>query len=183
MAGTLWRQKLEIQVAAQVTVWPGYDYQPDWSPDGKSVVYASIRRTRWNCGCLIGEREDEEVDQRWGNERGDHDGRRMASGSCGFRRSTTGDSRSGGFDRRKPTNIVRLTGERRIPCRAITTAMMDRINPVWTRDGKEISFVSNRGHIHGTGGFWRMKAEPGAEAREIHYEEKNESQARPDFSR
>jgi len=49
------------------------------------------------------------------------------------------------------------------------------------RDGKEILFVSNRGHIHGTGGFWRMKAEPGAEAREIHYEETN-WKARPDFS-
>jgi len=46
---------------------------------------------------------------------------------------------------------------------------------------KEILFVSNRGHIYGTGGFWRMKAEPGAEAREIHYEETN-WKARPDFS-
>jgi TolB protein len=52
---------------------------------------------------------------------------------------------------------------------------------VWTRDGKEILFVSNRGHIHGTGGFWRMRSQPGAEAREIHYEETN-WKARPDFS-
>ena len=36
-------------------------------------------------------------------------------------------------------------------------------------------------HIYGTGGFWRMKAEPGAEAREIHYEETS-WKARPDFS-
>ena len=42
-------------------------------------------------------------------------------------------------------------------------------------------FISNRGHIHGTGGFWSMKAEPGAEAHEIHYEETN-WKARPDFS-
>jgi len=59
------------------------------------------------------------------------------------------------------------------------------ISPVWTRDGSEILFVSNRGHIHGTGGFWRIKAEPGAEAavhyQEIHYEETN-WKARPDFS-
>ena len=32
------------------------------------------------------------------------------------------------------------------------------ISPVWTRDGSEILFVSNRGHIHGTGGFWKIKA-------------------------
>ena len=55
------------------------------------------------------------------------------------------------------------------------------ISPAWSRDGAEILFVSNRGHIHGTGGFWRMKAVPGAEAREIHYEETN-WKARPDFS-
>jgi TolB protein len=55
------------------------------------------------------------------------------------------------------------------------------INPVWMRDGQEILFVSNKGHIHGTGGFWRMKAEPGAAAREIHYEETN-WKARPAFS-
>ena len=55
------------------------------------------------------------------------------------------------------------------------------ISPVWSRDGSEILFISNRGHIHGTGGFWVMKAEPGAEAREIHYEETN-WKARPDFS-
>jgi Tol biopolymer transport system component len=28
--------------------------------------------------------------------------------------------------------------------------------PRWTRDGKEILFVSNKGHIYGTGGFWRI---------------------------
>jgi Tol biopolymer transport system component len=48
-------------------------------------------------------------------------------------------------------------------------------------DGSELVFVSNRGHIYGTGGFWRMKAQPGAEAREIHYEE-TAWKARPEFS-
>jgi len=55
------------------------------------------------------------------------------------------------------------------------------ISPVWSRDGSELTFVSNHGHIHGTGGVWRMKAEPGAETREIHYEETT-WRARPDFS-
>ena len=52
---------------------------------------------------------------------------------------------------------------------------------MWSRDGQEILFISNRGRIHGTGGFWRIKAEPGAEPREIHYEETN-WKARPDLS-
>src|SRR5260370_41936884 len=55
------------------------------------------------------------------------------------------------------------------------------ISPVWTRDGKEILFVSNRGHIYGTGGFWRMRPAPGVAAHQIHYEETN-WKARPDFS-
>jgi len=61
------------------------------------------------------------------------------------------------------------------------SAVDHEISPVWTRDGSEILFISNRGHVHGTGGFWKIKAEPGAEAREIHYEETN-WKARPDFS-
>ncbi len=82
----------------------------------------------------------------------------------------------------KLENMERLTGETKsdLP-RYYYSAYDTEINPVWTRDGHEILFVSNRGHIHGTGGFWRMKAEPGAEAREIHYEETN-WKARPDFS-
>ena len=44
MAGSLWRQKIDSHTAVQLTDGPGYDYQPDWSPDGKSVVYVSYRR-------------------------------------------------------------------------------------------------------------------------------------------
>ncbi|HEX9106549.1 MAG TPA: hypothetical protein VF832_04965, partial [Longimicrobiales bacterium] len=39
--GSLWRQALDSTVAVQLTDGPGYDYQPDWSPDGGSIVYAS----------------------------------------------------------------------------------------------------------------------------------------------
>src|ERR1700726_3373122 len=41
MAGSLWRQKIDSTSAEQLTDGPGYDYQPDWSSDGKSVVYCS----------------------------------------------------------------------------------------------------------------------------------------------
>jgi len=27
-----------------LTDGPGYDYQPDWSPDGKSIVYVSYQK-------------------------------------------------------------------------------------------------------------------------------------------
>src|SRR6202171_639588 len=44
MAGSLWRQKIDSDAAQQLTDGPGYDYQPDWSPDGKSVVYVSYQK-------------------------------------------------------------------------------------------------------------------------------------------
>ena len=34
MQGSLWGQALDSTNARQVTAGPGYDYQPDWSPDG-----------------------------------------------------------------------------------------------------------------------------------------------------
>src|SRR5262245_4331002 len=43
MQGSLWRQRLGSTEATQLTSGDGYDYQPDWSHDGQSVVYASYR--------------------------------------------------------------------------------------------------------------------------------------------
>src|SRR3989449_4804936 len=43
MQGSLWRQRLGTAVARQITDGPGYDYQPDWSPDGRFVAFASYR--------------------------------------------------------------------------------------------------------------------------------------------
>ena len=77
---------------------------------------------------------------------------------------------------------MRLTGENRSPLPRYYYSPFDHeINPVWTRDGKSIVYVSNRGRIHGTGGFWQMAAVPGAVPQELHYEETN-WRARPDFS-
>src|SRR5436853_4982149 len=41
MQGSLWRQRLDSAIAEQLTDGPGYDYQPDVSPDGKWAVYAT----------------------------------------------------------------------------------------------------------------------------------------------
>src|SRR2546422_10214756 len=73
-------------------------------------------------------------------------------------------------------------GETRSPLpRYYYSAFDHEISPAWSPDGSELIFVSNRGHIYGTGGFWGMKGGPGAEAHEIHYEE-NTWKGRPGFS-
>ena len=88
----------------------------------------------------------------------------------------------GDFSGGELTSVRRLTGESRSNLPRFYYSEFDHeISPTWSPDGEELIFVSNRGHIYGTGGFWRMKAEPGAEAREIHYEE-TAWKARPDFS-
>ena len=38
MQGSLWRQRVDSKEAHQLTDGPGYDYQPDWSPDGRFIV-------------------------------------------------------------------------------------------------------------------------------------------------
>lgn len=184
MDGSLWRQKLGSKTAIQLTDGPGYDYQPDWSPDGKSVVYVSYQKDAMELWLLDLDSSKSKqltsggavnVEPRWSP-----DGKQILFVSTSynkrfhiFRANLIGGALE---------NVVRLTGETKSELPRYYYSPYDmEINPVWTRDGKEILFVSNRGHIHGAGGFWRMKAEPGAEAREIHYEETN-WKARPDFS-
>src|SRR5574341_1911753 len=41
MQGSLWRQRLGTTTARQISSGHGYDYQPDWSPDGRFLAYAS----------------------------------------------------------------------------------------------------------------------------------------------
>jgi len=183
-AGSLWRQKLDSQTAVQLTDGPGYDYQPDWSPDGKSIVYVSYQTDAlelWLLDVASGKTAQltsggaVNVEPRWSP-----DGKRVVFVSTSY--SKRFHIFRADVSERRLENVVRLTGETKSPLpRYYYSAYDMEISPVWTRDGKEILFVSNRGHIHGTGGFWRMKAEPGAEAREIHYEETN-WKARPDFS-
>ncbi|HTC41654.1 MAG TPA: CehA/McbA family metallohydrolase [Candidatus Acidoferrales bacterium] len=184
MAGSLWRQKLDSEEAQQLTEGPGYDYQPDWSPDGKRVVYVCYRKDAmelWLLDLPSGKTRQltaggaVNVEPRWSP-----DGKKVAWVSTQYNRRFhifVADFANGELK-----NIVRLTGETKSPLpRYYYSAYDMEINPAWTRDGKEILFVSNKGHIHGTGGFWRMKAEAGAEALEVHYEESS-WKARPDFS-
>jgi TolB protein len=184
MSGSLWRHQLDSAETVQLTDGAGYDYQPDWSPDGRSIIYVSYQGDAmelWLLDVATGKTTQltsggaVNVEPRWSP-----DGKQIVFVSTQYHRRFH-IFRADVTDE-KLENMVRLTGETKSDLRRYYYSQYDtEINPVWTRDGQEILFVSNQGHIHGSGGFWRMKAEPGAESREIHYEETNWN-ARPDFS-
>jgi TolB protein len=202
MAGSLWRQKVpgdESQgagtvdrgVAEQLTA-NSYDYQPDWSPDGRWVIYSSYRNDAmelWVLDLASGKQAPLLANGAVNAEpRFSPDGRRIAFVSTlyhGRFHIFTADFNAGAL-----AKVERLTGEHKSDVPRYYYSPYDHeINPVWTRDGRGIIYVSNRNHIYGTGGFWRTPSRPapGAdlaaapEAREIHYEETN-WKARPDLS-
>ena len=184
MGGSLWRQKTDSTRAEQLTDGPGYDYQPDWSPDGRFIVYASAQGEAielWLLDLTSGRTRQltqggaVNVEARWSP-----DGRRVVYVSTGYHRHFHVFAAE--VREQQLTNPLRLTGENKSSLPRYYYSPYDHeINPTWTRDGQAIVFVSNRGRIHGTGGFWRAPAVAGADAVELRYEETN-WQARPDFS-
>lgn len=184
MAGSLWLQRVDSDMAEQLTAGPGYDYQPDWSSDGKWIVYSKYDKdaiSLWIYELATKKAhaltEDKAVNV---EPRFSPDGMRIAFVSTAY--NGRFHIFAGRFENGSLNNVQRLTGENRSTLPRYYYSVFDHeISPVWSPDGSELLFVSNRGHLYGTGGFWRMKAEPGAEAREIHYEETT-WKARPEFS-
>ena len=184
MAGSLWRQRTDSTLAEQLTDGPGYDYQPDWSPDGRYIVYVSTQGQAMELWLLepasgrtrqLTHTGAVNVEPRWSP-----DGGRIVYVSTAYHRHFhvfAADFRDGELG-----EPALLTGENQSPLpRYYYSAYDHEINPTWTRDGKSIVFVSNRGRIHGTGGLWRAAAVAGAEPVELRYEETSWG-ARPDFS-
>ncbi|MGA8620768.1 MAG: CehA/McbA family metallohydrolase [Candidatus Sulfotelmatobacter sp.] len=184
MAGSLWRQDVGSTITEEMTAGPGYDYQPDWSADGRWVVFTRYDHDAvelWLLDLRDGRKRQLTSGRAVNLEpRFSPDGKRLAFVSTSYRGHF--HIFVGRFEDGELSDVQQLTPENVSPLPRYYYSQVDHeISPVWSRDGSEILFISNRGHIHGTGGFWRMKAQPGAEAREIHYEETT-WKARPDFS-
>ncbi|HXR15589.1 MAG TPA: CehA/McbA family metallohydrolase [Terriglobales bacterium] len=184
MAGSLWKQKFDSVLAEQLTAGPGYDYQPDCSPDGRWVVYSSYANDAIELWALNLETQQSRRLTSGGEvnvePRFSPDGKRIAFVSTSYEKHF--HIFVAKFADGELSDVRRLTGETRSDLPRYYYSEFDHeISPAWSPDGADIIFVSNRGHIYGTGGFWRMNAEPGAEAREIHCEE-TAWKSRPDFS-
>ena len=184
MSGSLWLQRVDSNTAQELTSGPGYDYQPDWSSDGRWIVYAKYDRdavSLWAYEVASKKAHALTHDNAVNVEpRFSPDGKRIAFVSTAYHGRF--HIFAGRFEDGELRNVQRLTGENKSSLPRYYYSVYDHeISPTWSPDGAEVLFVSNRGHLYGTGGFWRMKPEAGAEAREIHYEETT-WKARPDFS-
>ena len=184
MQGRLWRLRLGTDLAEELTTGGSYDYQPDWSPDGRSIAYVSYRGDAMELRLLdLASLRSRPLT---GNgavnlePRFSPDGRRLVFVSTVFEgrwHIFSMDLRDG-----EPAAPLRLTEDRKSDHPRYYYSPFDHyLSPSWSPDGSEILFVSNRGHSWGTGGFWRMRAEQGSEPREIRYEETT-WKARPDWS-
>lgn len=186
MQGSLWRQRVGSTEARQLTDGPGYDYQPDWSPDGRRIVYASYRNDAielrlldpgTGASTLLLGGGAVHLEPRWSP-----DGRRLAFTSTRyegrwhvFTADVTPDGRLERVER------VSEDHESGLP-RYYYNAVDHALSPTWSPDGRELIVVSNRGHVWGSGGFWRVEARAGGAAREIRDEETT-WKGRPDWSR
>lgn len=185
MQGSLWKQAPDTTMAEQLTAGPGYDYQPDWSPDGRWIAFARYYKDAVDLYLLdpasrkevqVTSGGDVNLEPRWSP-----DGKRLAFVS------TRGTGHLHIFiveiENGAPGTLRQLTQERRSSINRYYYSPFDHeISPTWSPDGSEIVFVSNPERYYGTGAFFRMKAEPGAQPAEIHNEETT-WKARPDWSR
>jgi TolB protein len=185
MQGSLWRQRIGSAEARQLTSGPGYDFQPDWSSKGNRLVYVSYRNDAMELRILeLATGADRpliadgqvNLEPRWSP-----DGRRLAFVSTAYQgrwHIFVADLDPDG----RLSRIQRITEDRLSGLPRYYYGAHDQyLSPTWSPDGKDLIFVSNRNHIWGSGGFWRMPAQPGATPRELRYEETT-WKARPDWS-
>ena len=186
MQGSLWRQRLGGTEARQLTDGPGYDYQPDWSPDGRTIVYASYRDDAIQLRTLDATSGESKailangavnLEPRWSP-----DGRRIAFTSSMYEGRWHLFVADAGPDGQL-ANVRRISEDKESGLPRYYYNTIDQyFSPTWSPDGRELIAISNRGHIWGSGGFWRLDARPGSAPREIHYEETT-WKAHPDWSR
>jgi len=169
MQGTLWLQSLNSTTAEQLTSGPGYDYQPDVSPDGKWVIYSKYDHDAIELWLLdLTTRQSKPLTQngavnleaRWSPAFNSVDAR-IVFVSTQFNQHFHIFVAQFDTAKHELKEVQRLTEERRstLP-RPYDSSYDHEISPAWSPDGKEIIFVSNHNSGDGAGGFWRMKSTP-----------------------
>jgi Tol biopolymer transport system component len=183
MKGSLWRQSVTSEEATQITEDVGYDYQPDWSPDGKYVVF--VRYDGTSCELMLLDISSGDV-KALTNNRSVNLEPRWSSDSKRIVFTSTKDSGhfliyTAKLEGDQLAEIVCLTqDEKSNTPRYYYSPFNHNINPTWSRDGKSIYFITNKEIAHGTGDMVMMNWET-KEIKTILHEETN-WRTRPDIS-
>ena len=174
MAGSLWRQTIGSNEAKELTHASGYDYQPDWSHDGKHIIFTRYQNDAvelWQLDLETGREValtshgDVNLEPRYSP-----DDRRVAFVST---------AESGHFNLHLGeiagdhlTAVKRLIAEHTSKIYRYYYAPTDHvINPSWAPDGKRVLFVSNREVAYGTGDIWSIAVDAPGDLRKILSEE------------
>ncbi len=159
MAGSLWRQTIGSDTAAELTHGPGYDLQPDWSSDGRWIVFVRYDKDAmelWRLDIATGRQQP-----------------LTRGGSVNLEPRFSPDTRRLLFVSTQGTGHFNLfiadVGEqglgnaRRLI--APRTSALDRyyyspfdhaINPSWSPDGQRVFYVGNPEVAWGSGDIWSV---------------------------
>jgi len=183
MQGNLWKQSLDSTSAQQLTDGPGYDYQPDWSADGRRIAFVrylndamEIYNIDPSSGSVspLTHNGAVNVEPRWSP-----DGRRLAWVSTvgtGHFHVFTGTPGPDGV------SGAAVWPERKSNTpRYYYSAFDHELSPSWSPDGQELIYVGNPETTYGTGGLWRRSLTATAQPVAIRIEETS-WRARPSWS-
>jgi TolB protein len=183
MAGGLWRQRTDSTTAEELTAGPGYDYEPDWSPDGKTIVFVRYLHDAMELYALdlqsggatqLTHGGDVNLEPRWSP-----DGKRIAFVSTrgtGRFHIFIGTPAKAGFaaapwSKERKSRIARY----------YYSPFDQELSPTWSPDGRALVYVDNPETGYGSGSLWRRQIDGRKPARLLHREETN-WKAAPDWS-
>lgn len=183
MQGSLWRQELDSGIAVQLTASSGYDYQPDWSPDGEQIAFVRYENDAVELHTLdlatgataaLTSEGAVNLEPRWSP-----DGSKLAFVStrdAGRFHVFTGDVLEGSIDAHRMSND--RTSD--VP-RYYYSAYDHELSPAWSPDGNELLYISNPEIPYGAGAIWRRSVAGDSEPQLVRLEETS-WRTRPDWS-